>query len=85
MYFSVFAELSNTENKDEFKCPKQSIKTADTKGQTIAHPRFQHETDCQKFYVCLNGIEKRVLTCEPKLVYSSTSQQCEEAENVPGW
>lgn len=68
---------------DEFKCPGKTTK--DANGQLILHPKYPHPTDCQKFYLCLNGMERRQLACDDGEVYNETSQQCDAPENVEGW
>lgn len=77
-------ELAN-EDVDTFRCPSTSTKYNDEKGQTVAHPKYAHETDCQKFYVCLNGIDKRPLGCPAGQVYNDQTEMCDAPENVPGW
>lgn len=84
-WFFFIIDIAKETKDDAFNCPTQSIKTADTRGQTIAHPRFAHAEDCTKFYVCLNGVEKRELSCESGLVYHEEKMHCEPPENVPGW
>lgn len=71
--------------KDGFECPTEAIKGVDVNGQTIAHPRFPHPTDCQRFYVCLNGVDARDLGCQAGQVYNDVTQNCDAPENVPGW
>lgn len=71
--------------KDGFECQKEALKKPDGNGQTIAHPKFPHPTDCQRFYVCLNGVEPRDLGCQVGQVYNEESQRCDAPENVPGW
>lgn len=70
---------------DTFRCPSQSVKSTDSKGQTVAHPKYPHESDCQKFYVCLNGVNKRALGCPAGQVYNDVSEMCDAPENVAGW
>lgn len=69
--------------KDGFACPKES--KTDLSGQTVAHPKYAHPTDCQKFYVCLNGVDPRELGCMTSEVYNEETQRCDAPENVPGW
>ncbi|KAJ9599473.1 hypothetical protein L9F63_010043, partial [Diploptera punctata] len=69
--------------KDGFECPKEA--QADGNGQAVAHPKFAHPDDCQKFYVCLNGVEPRELGCSLGEVYNEEDQKCDAPENVPGW
>lgn len=66
-----------------FQCPKDKPKT-DARGQVISHPRYPHPTDCQKFYVCLNGEDPRDLACQAGEVYNDESEMCDAPENVPG-
>ncbi|XP_067009763.2 protein obstructor-E isoform X2 [Anabrus simplex] len=68
--------------KDGFECPKDA--QADGTGQAVAHPKFAHPDDCQKFYVCLNGVEPRELGCTVGEVYNEEEQKCDAPENVPG-
>lgn len=76
------AKLSG--DSDEFNCPTSSVKSTDEKGQVVAHPKYPHPTDCQKFYVCLNGVDKRPLGCPSGQVYNDVSQMCDAPENVTG-
>ncbi|GLH10772.1 Uncharacterized protein GBIM_15671 [Gryllus bimaculatus] len=68
--------------KDGFECPKDA--QADGNGQAVAHPKFAHPEDCQKFYVCLNGVEPRELGCSLGEVYNEEDQKCDAPENVAG-
>uniref|UniRef100_A0A146LKW4 Putative chitinase 3 n=1 Tax=Lygus hesperus TaxID=30085 RepID=A0A146LKW4_LYGHE len=67
---------------DGFTCPK--AQTATQHGQTVAHPVYAHPEDCQKFYVCLNGVTPREQGCSTGEVYNEESQKCDAPENVPG-
>lgn len=69
--------------KDGFECPKEGQK--DANGNLVVHPKFAHPTDCQRFYVCLNGKEPRDLGCQVGEVYNEETQRCDAPENVPGW
>jgi hypothetical protein len=69
--------------KDGFECPKEA--QADGNGQAVAHPKFPHPEDCQRFYVCLNGVQPRELGCSVGEVYNEEEQKCDAPENVPGW
>lgn len=51
----------------------------------MIHPKYPHPTDCQRFYVCLNGMEPRDLGCTVGEVYNEDLQKCDAPENVPGW
>ncbi|XP_037810341.1 protein obstructor-E [Lucilia sericata] len=66
-----------------FECPKDQPKT-DKRGQVVTHPRYPHPTDCQKFYVCLNGEDPRDLGCQTGEVYNDETEMCDAPENVPG-
>lgn len=72
------------ELKDGFSCPTEKPKN-DANGQVVAHPHFAHPEDCQKFYVCLNGIEPRELSCAAGEVFNDEQKRCDNPENVPGW
>lgn len=69
--------------KDGFECPKDI--PSDPQGQPVVHPKFPHPSDCQRFYVCLNGVEPRDLGCQVGEVYNEESQRCDAPENVAGW
>lgn len=83
----IYSDLDADSDVDDdgFRCPTQSTKVSDDKGQIVAHPKFPHQTDCQKFYVCLNGVDKRSLGCPSGQVYNDASEMCDAPENVPGW
>ncbi|EDW26563.1 GL13082 [Drosophila persimilis] len=66
-----------------FECPKDQPKT-DDRGQVVTHPKYPHPTDCQKFYVCLNGEDPRDLGCQLGEVYNDNTEMCDAPENVPG-
>lgn len=76
--FSLIVKL-----KDGFSCPKD--KMHNSRGQNVAHPVFAHPDDCQKFYVCLNGITPREQGCSVGEVFNEESQRCDQPENVRGW
>ncbi|XP_059054152.1 protein obstructor-E-like [Achroia grisella] len=67
---------------DGFECPKEP--QVDSQGLVVAHPKFAHSTDCQRFYVCLNGVEPRDLGCQVGEVYNEETQKCDAPENVRG-
>lgn len=69
--------------KDGFTCPTEP--QVDANGQAVAHPKYAHPTDCQKFYVCLNNVDPRELGCSLGEVYNEEDQKCDQPENVPGW
>ena len=81
LYYAEEAQKSD----DGFECPTDTTKRLDKNGQTIEHPRFAHKTDCQKFYVCQNGTDKRELQCEDGKVFNNDSGACDVPENVPDW
>lgn len=70
-------------DSDEFTCPTKKRK--DANGQIVPHPTFPHPTDCQKFYLCLDGVEKRDLACDDGEVFNEVSGKCDAPENVEGW
>lgn len=67
---------------DGFSCPK--VPKASSSGIAVAHPKYPHPTDCQKFYVCLNNLEPRDLGCQIGEVYNEETERCDAPENVPG-
>lgn len=70
---------------DPFQCPLEENKRVDAQGQTVVHPKFAHDSDCQRFYVCLNGQDKRLLGCEAGKVYNIEREICDDPDSVPGW
>lgn len=68
--------------EDGFKCPSEV--QIDSNGNLIVHPTFAHPTDCQKYYICLNGQEPRILGCQIGEVYNEESQKCDDPANVQG-
>jgi len=68
--------------KDGFTCPKEP--QLDHRGQVTVHPMFPHPEDCQKFYVCLNGVTPREQGCALGEAYNEESGKFEDPENVPG-
>ncbi|EAA04933.5 AGAP000989-PA [Anopheles gambiae str. PEST] len=73
---------ANSKIFDGFTCPKDQ--KTDEAGQVVAHPKYAHPTDCQRFYVCLNGVEPRDLGCQVGEVYNEETERCDAPENVPG-
>jgi len=69
--------------QDGFECPIET--QVDSRGMVIDHPKFAHPEDCQKFYVCLNGVTPREQGCSDGTVYNEEQQRCDAPENVRGW
>lgn len=69
--------------QDGFECPNEG--QVDSRGMLVDHPKFSHPEDCQKFYVCLNGVTPREQGCSDGTVYNEEQQKCDAPENVPGW
>jgi hypothetical protein len=67
--------------EDGFTCPKLTA----AESLTEPHPRYPHPTDCQKFYVCLNGVTPREQNCDLGEVFNTNSKQCDLPENVAEW
>ena len=51
----------------------------------MAHPRYADPTDCQYFYVCVNGKEPRRNGCSFGKVFSTNTTACEDPIDVPDW
>lgn len=73
---------------DGFVCPND-VNKRNAMGQNIVNPYYPHPTDCQQFYVCVNGVEPRLLKCEDdysvqRFVYNNAKMICTEPEEVPG-
>lgn len=69
--------------KDGFSCPKEP--QTSSRGQAVAHPVYAHPEDCQKFYVCLNGVTPREQGCPLGEAFNEETKNCDAAENVAGW
>ena len=87
----VWPDVANRENcqikkfsdVDGFNCPKEKTKTKN--GQVDFNPTFSHPDDCQKFFVCVNGVDPRLLTCEePDEVFNEDKSICGPPKDVPG-
>lgn len=80
-------KFSITEQKvvesGEFVCPGETVK--DENGQVVPHPKYADPENCEKFFLCLNGVEKRELRCDKGEVFNEDTTQCDEPKNVPGW
>ncbi|KAF4525425.1 hypothetical protein B566_EDAN004168 [Ephemera danica] len=64
LYFDEYAGncvWPKTALKDGFSCPKEP--QIDSTGRAADHPKYSHPEDCQKFYVCLNGVTPREQGC----------------------
>lgn len=73
-------------NRDgEFVCPNDSTKRFNTSGQEVAHPTFPHDKECSKFFICINGAEKREAQCEKGKVFNGATGACDAPDRVPGW
>ncbi|KAK7084861.1 chitin binding [Halocaridina rubra] len=60
-----------------FTCPKTSVDTVE------AHPRYADPTDCQYFYVCINGETPRRNGCSFGQVFNSLTDACDAPKEVP--
>lgn len=54
-------------------------------GRKLPHPTFPHPEDCQKFYICRNGVQPQKGSCSDRKVYNDETFQCDDPQNVPGW
>lgn len=68
---------------DGFSCPDGDV--VGPNGRILPHPTFAHPDDCQKFYICRNGVTPQFGSCSAGSVYNEVSFKCDEPENVPGW
>ncbi|ENN78821.1 hypothetical protein YQE_04721, partial [Dendroctonus ponderosae] len=67
---------------DGFSCPEGNVQGPD--GRTLPHPTFAHPEDCDKFYICRNGVQPQKGYCANKTVYNEESFRCDDPANVPG-
>uniref|UniRef100_A0A069DPZ6 Putative chitin binding peritrophin-a domain protein n=1 Tax=Panstrongylus megistus TaxID=65343 RepID=A0A069DPZ6_9HEMI len=75
-------QLKRDALEDGFSCPEGEVMGPN--GRTLPHPTFAHPDDCQKFYICRNGVEPQYGSCPAGMVYNEETFKCDEPENVPG-
>ncbi|XP_065202160.1 protein obstructor-E-like [Planococcus citri] len=78
-------DCTNTKREileDGFSCPTGEV--VGPNGRVLPHPTFPHPEDCQKFYICRNGVTPQYGSCSAGSVYNDITFQCDEPENVPG-
>lgn len=68
---------------DGFSCPDGEVQSLD--GRALPHPTFAHPDDCQKFYICRNGVQPQKGACSEGTVYNEDTFTCDDPANVPGW
>lgn len=68
---------------DGFSCPTGDV--VGPNGRILPHPTFAHPDDCQKFYICRNGVTPQYGSCSAGSVYNEVSFKCDDPDNVPGW
>jgi len=61
---------------DGFKCPLE--KQHSYYGDLVIHSRYPFPNDCQKFYICMNGITPRVHSCTAGLAFNPKTIECEK-------
>ncbi|XP_050498238.1 protein obstructor-E-like [Diabrotica virgifera virgifera] len=66
---------------DGFECPIQSV---GNDGRKVPHPTYAHPSDCQKFYICRNGVDPQKGSCSPGTVYNEDTSRCDDPKNVEG-
>lgn len=69
--------------EDGFSCPEEDVLGPD--GRIMPHPTYAHPEDCQKFYICRNGVRPQRGACPYGKVYSEDTYKCEDAKDVQGW
>jgi len=67
---------------DGFSCPDGEV--LGQNGRPLPHPTYAHPEDCQKFYICRNGVQPQLGSCPAGTVYHEQSLKCEDPENTPG-
>ncbi|KAG5861453.1 hypothetical protein JTB14_022484 [Gonioctena quinquepunctata] len=55
-----------------------------TMEEGLPHPTFAHPDDCQKFYICRDGIAPQKGACAAGKVYNEDTFTCDDPSNVPG-
>lgn len=82
---TIRKDCTNTRRElldDGFSCPLGEVILPN--GRALPHPTFPHPDDCQKFYICRNGIIPQYGSCPPGSAYNDISFKCDEPENVKG-
>ena len=69
--------------EDGFTCPEGEV--MGPTGRPLPHPTFPHAEDCQKFYICRNGVVPQPGSCPYGEVYNEETFKCDEPANVQGW
>ncbi|XP_063593489.1 protein obstructor-E-like isoform X1 [Penaeus indicus] len=54
----------------------------DFEGRPVPHPAFANLDDCQKFYVCHNGVTPQEASCSLGQVFNDVTMMCDYPENV---
>ncbi|XP_063633394.1 protein obstructor-E-like [Cydia splendana] len=67
---------------DGFTCPDGDVMGPN--GRALPHPTFPHPEDCQKFYICRNGVQPQKGSCPLGKVYNEDTFMCDEPEKVQG-
>ncbi|XP_034840994.1 protein obstructor-E-like [Maniola hyperantus] len=67
---------------DGFACPDGDVMGPN--GRALPHPTFPHPEDCQKFYICRNGVQPQKGSCPSGKVYNEDTFMCDEPEKVQG-
>ncbi|XP_045456132.1 protein obstructor-E-like [Melitaea cinxia] len=67
---------------DGFTCPDGEVMGPN--GRALPHPTFPHPEDCQKFYICRNGVQPQKGSCPSGKVYNEDTFTCDDPEKVPG-
>ncbi|KAK3928147.1 Protein obstructor-E [Frankliniella fusca] len=68
--------------EDGFSCPEGEV--MGPTGRPLPHPTFPHAEDCQKFYICRNGVDPQHGSCPYGEVYNEETFKCDEPANVQG-
>lgn len=68
---------------DGFSCPDGEVMGPN--GRALPHPTFPHPEDCQKFYICRNGVQPQKGLCPLGKVYNEDTFMCDDPEKVQGW
>ncbi|ROT69664.1 protein obstructor-E isoform X1 [Penaeus vannamei] len=66
---------------DDFCCEGAKDFT-DFEGRLVPHPAFANLADCQKFYVCHNGVTPQEASCSLGQVFNDVTMMCDYPENV---
>jgi len=78
-------QIKKKKASDGWVCPDEDFSSHDpTQGTRDPNPRYHHPTQCDKFYVCIGGVDPRINACPYGLAYDLKLKRCDDYETVEG-